>query len=180
MKNSFLKLLLSSSLIVGSTIASFNSTPIKAASSSEPVVTACDYSIAPIPEEGEVILLEDLSYTEPQPANSIARSPSRVNVNQTYAIRIQDVGGSCVSSAKVNISGYYYYDGGTASVSDIHLSARVTYVPALWTCEITNQWATPNMSKLTYTINYRSYVNDPYSCLVGGGYWYSGANFSIR
>lgn len=32
MKNSFLKLLLSSSLIVGSTIASFNSTPIKAAS----------------------------------------------------------------------------------------------------------------------------------------------------
>ncbi len=26
------------------------------------------------------------------------------------------------------------------------------------------------MSKLTYTINYRSYVNDPYSCLVGGGY----------
>ncbi len=36
------------------------------------------------------------------------------------------------------------------------------------------------MSKLTYTINYRSYVNDPYSCLVGGGYGYSGANFSIR
>ena len=88
-KNSFLKLLLSSSLIVGSTITSFNSTPIKAASFFEPVVTACDYSIAPIPEEGEAILLEDLSYTEPQLADLIARSPSRVNVNQTYAIEFR-------------------------------------------------------------------------------------------
>lgn len=75
--------------ILRSTIASFNSTPIKAASSSEPVITACDYSIAPIPKKGDVILLEDLSYTEPQPANSIARSPSRVNVNQTYAIEFR-------------------------------------------------------------------------------------------
>lgn len=168
------------SLVVGSIFTGFNNIPIKAAETSEPAITACDYSLAPIPEEGEVILLEDHSYTEPQLANSVLRSPSRVNVNQTYAIRIQDVGGSCVSSAKVNISGYYYYDGGTASVSDIHLSARVTYVPALWVCEITNQWATPNMSKLTYTINYRTWVNNPQDCLMGGGYWYNGANFQIR
>lgn len=80
----------------------------------------------------------------------------------------------------MNISGYYYYDGGTASISDIHLNARVTYVPALWTCEITGQWATPNMSKLTYTLNYCSWVNNPQDCLIGGGYWFNGVNIPLR
>lgn len=32
------------------------------------------------------------------------RSPSRVNMNQTYAIKIRDVDGHYVSSTKVNIS----------------------------------------------------------------------------
>ncbi len=30
-------------------------------------------------------------------------------------------------------------------------------------------------SSLLHCINYRSSVNDPYSFLVDGGYWYSGA-----
>lgn len=79
----------------------------------------------------------------------------------------------------VNYSGYYY-DGGTASISNINLSAQVSYVPNGWTCEITRQWATPNMSSLTLSINYRCTVNKPLACLIGGGYWYSGANFAIR
>ena len=43
-------------------------------------------------------------------------------------------------------------------------------------------WNTHNISgsSLTYSINYRSSVNDPYSCLAGGGYWYSGATIKIR
>lgn len=139
------------------------------------MIKACEYIEAPIPEEGEVILLEDYSFVEEN-----LRSPNRVNVNQTYSIRIQDVGGSCVSSSKVNISGYYYIDGGTASISDVHLTASLTYIPALWTVEITSQWANVNMTNLSYSISYRSHVNDPYSCLVGGGYWYSGATFNLR
>lgn len=145
---------------------------------------ACEVdTMYPIPDEGEVILLEDNSTIEPlndfETLSVITmRAVSRVNVNKSYSIRIQDQGGSCVSSAKVTVKGAYTYNGG--SISNVNLNASITSVPTLWTVAINKQWYNISGSSLTHSINYRSSVNDPYSCLVGGGYWYSGATIKIR
>ena len=72
----------------------------------------------PIPDKGEVILLEDNSTIEPLYGSEISalsdvnRAASRINVNKSYSIRIQDQGGSCVSSAKVTVTGAYTYNNG--------------------------------------------------------------------
>lgn len=66
------------------------------------------------------------------------------------------------------------------SISNVNLNASITSVPTLWTVAINKQWYNINGSSLTHSINYRSSVNDPYSCLVRGGYWYSGATIKIR
>ena len=77
---------------------------------------ACEVdTMYPIPDEGEVILLEDNSTIEPlndfETLSVITmRAASRVNVNRSYSIRIQDQGGSCVSSAKVTVKGAYTYN----------------------------------------------------------------------
>lgn len=145
---------------------------------------ACEVdTIYPIPEEGEAILLEDNSTIESLNDSEMLsaitmRAASRVNVNRSYSIRIQDQGGSCVSSAKVTVTGAYTYNGGT--ISNVNLNATITSVPTLWTVAINKQWYNISGSSLTHSINYRSSVNDPYSCLVGGGYWYSGATIKIR
>ena len=146
---------------------------------------ACEAgTMYPIPDKGEVILLEDNSTIEPLYRSEISalsdvnRAASRINVNKSYSIRIQDQGGSCVSSAKVTVTGAYTYNNG--KISNVSLNAAITYVPTLWTVSINSQWHNISGSSLTHSINYRSSVNDPYSCLVGGGYWYSGATIKIR
>lgn len=140
-------------------------------------VSACTLSSEPIPAEGEAILLEDNSYEY-----TFARAPAvkGVSVNKTYSVRIQDSSGSCASSATVKVSGNYTYNTGTGEVLSASLSASFSSVPSLWTAEIQSQWKTISGSSLTYSIYYYSRVDDPYSCMVGGGNWYSGATFTIK
>lgn len=136
---------------------------------------ACALSYYPIPDEGEVILLEDNStYIETTGAVSSA------SVNKTYSVRIQDSSGSCVSSAKVTVKGSYTYDKTSNNVLSSDLSASFASVPSLWTASIQSQWSNISGTSLSYYIYYKSKVDDPLSCMVGGGYWYSGQTFSIR
>ena len=83
---------------------------------------ACEAgTMYPIPDKGEVILLEDNSTIEPlyeseiSAVSDINRVASRINVNKSYSIRIQNQGGSCVSSAKVTVTGAYTYNNGKIS-----------------------------------------------------------------
>lgn len=153
--------------------------PIYAYDSNQPIAAneekACEFTTDPIPVEGEIILLEDNSIVSAQ-----ARASSTINVNKVFSVRIQDVGGSCVSSARITLTGSYTYNSSTKKISNVALYAKPTSVPTLWTVTITSQWHTVNGSSLSHSIYYRSSVNDPYSCLVGGGYWYSGATIKVR
>lgn len=136
---------------------------------------ACALSYYPIPDEGEVILLEDNStYIE------TAGAVSSASVNKTYSVRIQDSSGSCVSGAKVTVKGSYTYDKTSNNVLSSDLSASFTSMPLLWSASIQSQWSNISGTSLSYYIYYKSKVDDPLSCMVGGGYWYSGQTFSIR
>lgn len=164
------------SILVFSMVLSvfFNTNMLSAKEIDAPVHSqqrACEAgTMYPIPDKGEVILLEDNSTIEPLYGSEISalsdvnRAASRINVNKSYSIRIQDQGGSCVSSAKVTVTGAYTYNNG--KISNVSLNAAITYVPTLWTVSINSQWHNISGSSLTHSINYRSSVNDPYSCLV--------------
>lgn len=137
--------------------------------------SACALPTYPVPEEGEVILLEDNSY------EIGARAAVKgVSVNKTYSVRIQDSSGSCVSSASVTVKGSYTYNSGTGEILSVDLNASFTSIPSLWNAGITSQWKTVSGTSINYSIYYYSYVDDPLSCMVGGGNWYSGATFSIK
>lgn len=136
---------------------------------------SCSLSNFPIPKEGEVILLSDNSdYIETTGAIITEW------VDKTYSIRIQDPGGSCVSSAQVKITGEYSYDATSNEILSVNLSSQLSYVPSLWTVEIQRSFHSVVGQGITYSINYSSRVDDPYSCLVGGGNWYSRATFTIK
>lgn len=140
---------------------------------------ACDfYSVYPgdpIPEEGEAILLEDYSMVT-QSENGF----ETINVNQVYSVRIQNSPGDCSGAARVTVSGSYRYDSTSGDYSNVNLHASPTWVPTYWTVEITQQYYTIEYARLRYTISYRCLVDDYLGCMVSGGYWYSGATFTIR
>ena len=137
--------------------------------------SACALSEYPIPKEGETILLADDSYYIESVGTSIG-----VSVNKTYSVRIQDTSGSCVSSAKVQVKGYYSYDKTTNNVLSSSLNASFISVPTFWDAQVVSQWDNISGSSLSYGIYYKSKVDDSYSCMVGGGYWFSGETFTIR
>jgi hypothetical protein len=78
------------------------------------------------------------------------------------------------------VSGHYTYSASSKKVISSSLNATMASIPANWTVSITGTSANTSGAGLTYTVRYRSYVNDPYSCLVGGGYWYSAATLTIK
>lgn len=135
-------------------------------------------SMNPVPEVGEVILLEDLS--DPETITPRGAAPVTRHVSKTYSIRIQDSSGSCVNSATVSATGNYSYDASTGEILRTNITAAVTSAPTLWTVGISSQWTTISGTSISHSIYYYSRVNDPYSCMVGGGNWYSGATFQIK
>ena len=138
----------------------------------------CPVATNPVPGVGEVILLEDLS--DPDTITPRGAAPVTRNISKTYSIRIQDSSGSCVNSATVSVTGNYSYDVSTGEILSTNITAAITSVPALWTVGISSQWTTVSGTSISHSIYYYSKVNDPYSCMVGGGNWYSGATFQIK
>ena len=136
----------------------------------------CSFSSDPVPAEGEVILLEDNS----QVMNVARGAVIRIGVNRSYSVRIQDSSGSCVNSATVLVSGSYTYDNTSGEILSINVSASFTNVPSLWTAGIQSQRTIVSGSSISQSIYYYSRFNDPYSCMVGEGNWYSGATFTIK
>lgn len=152
--------------------------PVFAEETEETTQSGCAVSMNPVPEVGEVILLEDLSDSEtitPRGAAPVTR-----NVSKTYSIRIQDSSGSCVNSATVSATGNYSYDALTGEILSTNITAAVTSAPTLWTVGISSQWTTISGTSISRSIYYYSRVNDPYSCMADGGNWYSGATFQIK
>lgn len=136
----------------------------------------CSVSQYPVPEEGKAILLDDYSFED----YSSRGAAIRTNVNRTYSVRIQDTSGSCVSSAQVRVSGYFTYDSTSGNIIETSISATFTSVPTLWTAVIQSQRTLVSGGSVSQSIYYYSKVNDPYSCMVGGGNWYSGATFALK
>lgn len=135
--------------------------------------TACPLSNLPIPEEGEVILLEDNTvYYETRGAVTAAA------VDKTFAIGIQNLSGECTSSASVRITGSYLYDSGTGEVFSADLSASMSYVPLHWSVFLNDQWTTVSGSSITHSVYYQSYTD--YMDCMHSGYWSSGATFAIK
>lgn len=152
--------------------------PVFAEEPEETGQLGCSVSMNPVPEVGEVILLEDLS--DPETIIPRGAAPVTRNVSKTYSIRIQDSSGSCVSSATVSVTGNYSYDASTGEILSTNITAAVTSAPSLWTVGIASQWTTVSGTSISHSIYYYSRVNDPYSCMVGGGNWYNGATFQIK
>ena len=152
--------------------------PVFAEEPEETGQLGCSVSMNPVPEVGEVILLEDLS--DPETIIPRGAAPVTRNVSKTYSIRIQDSSGSCVSSATVSVTGNYSYDASTGEILSTNITAAVTSAPSLWTVGIASQWTTVSGTSISHSIYHYSRVNDPYSCMVGGGNWYSGATFQIK
>ncbi|MGM9941279.1 MAG: hypothetical protein ACI32N_04730 [Bulleidia sp.] len=152
--------------------------PVFAEEPEETPQSGCAVSMNPVPEVGEVILLEDLS--DPETITPRGAAPVTRNVSKTYSIRIQDSSGSCVNSATVSVTGNYSYDASTGEILSTNITAAVTNAPTLWTVGISSQWTTISGTSISHSIYYYSRVDDPYSCMVGGGNWYSGATFQIK
>ena len=155
------------------------STPIinvQAESNTNESIAACSVSETLVPDEGEFFLIKDLS----SEVNNPRAREITYNVDKYFSVRIQDVGGSCVNSATVRVCGYYISDSAKDIITAVSLNAAFTNIPSLWTAEITAQWYNLSGTSLSYSIYYYSTVDDPFSCLVGGGPWYSGATFNIR
>lgn len=149
---------------------------VQAESKQKEKIVACSVSTTSVPKEGEYFLIKDLSSID----NNLRAREITYNVDKYFNVRIQDSGGSCVNSATVRVYGYYVYDIANNVITAVSLNAAFTNVPSLWTAEITSQWYNVNGSSLSYSIYYYSTVDDPFSCLVGGGPWYSGSTFDIR
>lgn len=134
---------------------------------------SCSLSNIPIPEKGEVILINDNSseYTT-KGAITVA------NVDKTYSVRLQNLSGDCTSAATVRITGYYTYDSGNGTVISTELSAQFNNVPLHWFAYLNNQWSTVNGTKIFHSIYYQSYT-DYYDC-VHSGYWSNGETFEIK
>lgn len=137
----------------------------------------CSFGPNSMTEDSAPVLVHDESYEIPVLRRGAITYTS---VDKTYQIYIQNPNGSCSSTANIRITGYYQYNVSNNQVVDYSLSASVSYVPLLWKVEIVRSWGTIAGSSLNYSVNYRSYVDDPYSCTVGGGYWYGGKTFQIR
>ena len=152
--------------------------PVFAEEPEETGQLGCPVSTNPVPGVGEVILLEDLS--DPDTITPRGAAPVTRDIRKPYSIRIQDSSGSCVNSATVSVTGNYSYDVSTGEILSTNITAAVTSVPALWTVGISSQWTTVSGTSISHSIYYYSKVNDPYSCMVGGGNWYSGATFQIK
>lgn len=152
------------------------SVPVFAEETDNQTQYGCTMTTEPIPEIGEAILIEDNSYT----IETRAAAPVTRTVNQTYSIRIQDSSGSCVSTAKVSVTGSYSYYASTGEIESTAITAKVISAPSNWTVGIASQWTTVSGTSISHSIYYYSKVDDPYSCMVGGGNWYSGATFTIK
>ncbi|MEG0176590.1 hypothetical protein [Anaerorhabdus sp.] len=121
------------------------------------------------------ILIEDNSYFEMTRGAIL-----RVNVNKTYSIYIQDGKGSCSNYAQVRVTGYYTYDNGNGNIVDSSINAVVSSVPTHWNFKITGVSKNVSSSNLSVLIRFESSVDDPYSCMVGGGVWYSAQTIALK
>ena len=128
--------------------------PVFAEEPEETGQLGCSVSMNPVPEVGEVILLEDLS--DPETIIPRGAAPVTRNVSKTYSIRIQDSSGSCVSSATVSVTGNYSYDASTGEILSTNITAAVTSAPSLWTVGIASQWTTVSGTSISHSIYYYS------------------------
>lgn len=146
------------------------------AESPEGTTSGCIFSEGDSLIIGEPELVEDNSYLV-YGARSVSVT---MNVDKTFAVKIQTANGSCTSTARFRVTGSYVLNTSLNEISSASLAVEMADAPSNWEVVIQSYYSSYSGASLVEVCNYRVSSNDMFACAYGGGYFYTQSTFTIR